>query len=189
MGAAIPKDRPKMTREDVLKEMSAYPQLNGYPVKVLGIRGYYKKTMGNPLKNDRGIYDDAMFIVSPTMFAAFNANTDPSIDRTGIAVLTAPQIVLYQVGIHGISGNNPRQAFRQASFGISVTRDNRPGVFKDSKESPFWINIHDGGNNTTSSEGCQTIPKTQWQSFNEMLKDQLSKNGQRLFPYLLIEYK
>lgn len=186
--AIVPNSRPKMSKEDVLKELAAF-NLDAYPVKVLGIRGYYKQTMGNPLKNDRGIYDDAMFIVAPDMFASFNANTDPSISRTGIATLVAPQIVLYKVGIHGISGKNPRQAFRQASFGISVTRDDKEGAFKDSAKSPFWIDIHDGGNNTTSSEGCQTIVKSQWTAFNESLKLQLKINKQTIFPYALIEYK
>jgi lysozyme len=184
----VPNSRPKMSKEDALKEL-AFFNVDAYPVKVLGIRGYYKQTMGNPLKNDRGIYDDAMFIVAPDMFASFNANTDPSINRTGIATLVAPQVVLYKIGIHGISGKNPRQAFRQASFGISVTRDGKEGILKDSAKAPFWINIHDGGNNTTSSEGCQTIVKSQWGAFNEALKDQLKRNGQVTFPYVLIEYK
>jgi len=185
---AIPNSKPKMSKEDVLKELAAF-NLDAYQVKVLGIRGYYKSTMGNPLKNDRGIYDDAMFIVSPDMFATFNANTDPSITRAGIATLVAPQVVLYKVGIHGVSGKNPRQAFRQASFGIGVIRDEKAGIFKDSAAAPFWIDIHDGGNNTTSSEGCQTIPKGQWLAFNEALKLQLKINKQTIFPYALIEYK
>ena len=96
---------------------------------------------------------------------------------------------MYKQGIHGISGPNPRQAFRQDSFGISVIRDAKDGVFKDSAASPFWINIHDGGNTTTSSEGCQTIPKTQWDEFNKTLKSELKKYGQTRFPYVLIEYK
>jgi lysozyme len=186
--SAIPNSKPKMSKEDVMKELIPF-NLDAYPVKVLGIRGYYKKTMGNPLKNDRGIFDDAMFIVAPDMFASFNANTDPSVARSGIATLIAPQVVLYKVGTHGISGKNPRQAFRQASFGIKVTRDDKPGIFTDTAKAPFWINIHDGGNNTTSSEGCQTIPKQQWPAFNESLKLQLKINKQNIFPYVLIEYK
>lgn len=185
----LPSSRPKMIKDDVLKELSNYPELNSYEVKVLGIRGYYKNTMGDPSKNDRGIYDDAMFIVSDDFFKAFNANVDPSSERFGIASLVAPQIIYYKEGIHGISGSNPRQAFRQASFGIKVTRDNKPGIHTDNASSPFWINIHDGGFTTTSSEGCMTIPKNQWQSFNESLKLQLNINKQTLFPLVIIEYK
>lgn len=188
MAQAIPNSKPKMTKEDALKELSNYPSLIDFQVRVLGIRGYYKSTMGNPLKNDRGIYDDAMFIISPDMFASYNANTDPSINRAGIATLVAPQIVMYKVGTHGISGKNPREAFRQASFGIEVVRDGKDEIFKDSAQSPFWIDIHDGGQYTTSSEGCQTVCKPQWPSFKESLKDQLQRHNQKLFPYLLIEY-
>lgn len=185
----LPKSRPKMTQADVLKEFAAYPELEEYPVKVLGIRGYYKESMGNPVKNDRGIYDDAFFVVGPDFFAAYNGNVDPSSERFGIATLVAPQIVFYKVGIHGISGSNPRQAFRQDSFGIKVLRDGKPGEHKDSPASPFWINIHDGGYTTTSSEGCQTLPKDQWPAFNTSVKDQLKRAKQTRFPYLLIEYK
>lgn len=181
--------RPKMTKADVLKEMSSFPELEDYQVKVLGIRGYYKQSMGDPKKNDRGIYDDAMFVVGPDFFAAYNANVDPSTAKFGIASLVAPQIIYYKVGMHGISGSNPRQAFRQNSFGIRVLRDGKPGEYKDSSASPFWINIHDGGFTTTSSEGCQTLLKEQWPAFNESLKDQLTRAGQTRFPYLLIEYK
>lgn len=185
----LPPSRPKMTKLDVLKEMSRFDELDNYKVKVLGIRGYYKESMGDPKKNDRGIYDDAMFIVGPDFFAAFNANVDPSVNRPGIASLVAPQIIYYKVGIHGISGKNPRQAFRQDSFGIQVWRDGKSGILKDSSGAPFWINIHDGGYTTTSSEGCQTLPPSQWKEFNESLKGQLNVYKQSRFPYLLIEYK
>ena len=186
--SAVPNSRPKMTQADALKELSAFPALAAYPVKVLGIRGYYKSTMGNPLKNDRGIFDDAMFIVAPDLFAAFNANTDPSVTRKNIASLVAPQVVLYKPGIHGISGKNPRPAFRQHSR-VTVKRDDREGTFTDTAAAPFFINIHDGGYNTTSSEGCQTLYKGQWELFRDSLNAQLKANKQVIFPYLLIEYK
>lgn len=187
MSNILPNGKPKMTRHDAEKELESFNLSDN--VVVLGIRGYYAKTMGPTSKNDRGIYDDAIFIISPDTFAAFNANNDPSIKRSNIATLVAPQVVYYKEGIHGISGKNPRQAFRQDSFGIKVTRDDKQGVFTDSSKSPFWINIHDGGINTTSSEGCQTLPKSQWPAFNELLKMELKKNGQKRFPYVLIEYK
>ena len=71
-------------------------------VKLLGIRGYYKKTMGDPTKNDRGLYDDAIFVLSPRTFKSFNANTDPSAYRKGVAVLK-PGVHYYKKGKHGIS--------------------------------------------------------------------------------------
>src|SRR5687768_3200984 len=48
--------RPKLTQHEAESLIDKFHLQE--PVKLLGIRGYYKRTMGNPLKNDRGIYDD-----------------------------------------------------------------------------------------------------------------------------------
>lgn len=103
-------------------------------------------------------------------------------------MLVAPQVVYYKPGIHGISGKNPRPAFRQDSR-VTVMRDGKSTPFKDTAAMPFWINIHDGGNNTTSSEGCQTIIKSQWEEFRDLVNKLLKENNQSRFPYVLIEYK
>ena len=58
--------------------------------------------MGKPGANDRGIYDDAIFINSPSGCMAFNANVDPSVFRPGVATL-APGLHVYKKGNHGIS--------------------------------------------------------------------------------------
>src|SRR5688572_4978223 len=78
------------------------PYLLTHPVKLLGLRGYYKRTMGNPSGNDRGIYDDAIFIIGPAFFASFNANTDPSVYRRSIATLRFG-VWLYKRGIHKLN--------------------------------------------------------------------------------------
>jgi hypothetical protein len=149
-------------------------------VQVLGIRGYYKQTMGNPVKNDRGIYDDALFILSPDIFAAYNANTDPSVYRPGIATLTLG-VWRYKPGKHKINSPQGYPAFVQNAK-VTVHRDGEP-------EDTGWfgINIHRGGYNTTSSLGCQTIYPTQWESFRSTVNDQLKRYNQRDFPYILIE--
>jgi len=54
------------------------------PVYILAIRGYYKN-IGKPAENDRGIYDDALFLIGPDLFLAVNANTDPSRYKPGMA--------------------------------------------------------------------------------------------------------
>ena len=62
-----------------------------------------------------------------------------------------------------------------------MTRDGvvnpRPGVA---------INIHRGGRNGTSSEGCQTIPPSQWDAFYSSLSGEMKRHGVSTFPYLLI---
>lgn len=178
----IPKSTPKLALSDVSKIIAKNKVED--KVVLVGIRGYYRDTMGAVGKNDRGIYDDGIFVVSPTHFSAWNANTDPSVQRHGIASLI-PGVHRYKKGNHGISkpgGGYP--AFRPATPGeqLPVTRDGvvnpRPGVA---------INIHRGGNNTTSSEGCQTIPPKQWADFYAALTGELKRHGQTTFPYVLVD--
>lgn len=155
-------------------------------VVVVGIRGYYRDTMGKPGQNDRGIYDDAMFVVSPTHFSAWNANTDPSVFRKGIATLM-PGVHRYKRGKHGITrpgGGYP--AFRPATKGeaLPVTRD---GVTLP--EPGIAINIHRGSTNSTSSLGCQTIPPKQWDAFYAAVDGEMKRHGVTSFPYVLIDQK
>lgn len=179
-----PPNRPQATRAEI--EAIASKAFGGLlpPVYVVGIRGYYKRTMGDPAKNDRGIYDDAIFIVAPHVFAAFNANTDPSRFRHGIATLV-PGVHWYRPGNHGISkpgGGYP--AFRPATPGeaLPVTRDGKQGM-----SDGIAINIHRGGYTTTSSEGCQTIHPDQWPEFQQRLMLALEAANCKKFPYILTE--
>lgn len=171
--------------EDVVRRLLAEGgvDLTKDPVAVYAARGYYAKAMGGP-GNDRGIYDDAVFVVTPHAFAAFNANTDPSIFRPGIATLKRG-VHRYKKGIHGLSrpvGPRRYPAFRPATPGerLPVTRDGQRG--------DAWgvaINIHKGSLNSTSSEGCQTIHPDQWPAFYALLAGELDRTGQKSFPYLL----
>ena len=77
-----PASRPKLLREKAITFLDGI-DLKKYPLVILGIRGYYKNTMGIESKNDKGIYDDAIFVISDKLFVPFNANTDPSTIRKG----------------------------------------------------------------------------------------------------------
>ena len=149
-------------------------------VAVLAIRGYYLDSMGAKGRNDRGIYDDALIVVSPDCHVAFNGNTDPSVFRKHIATLQ-PGVWRYRSGIHGLSKPKAQQysAFVQAGP-VTVSRDGEP-----SETGYFGINIHRGGNSGTSSLGCQTVPPAQWISFRSLVNDQLKRHGQKSFPYVL----
>ena len=178
-----PNSRPKATRSQIEKLAKKAAGGSLPRVFLVGIRGYYSETFA-PSGNNRGVYDDALFIVGPETFTAFNANTDPSAFRKNVATLV-PGVHPYRPGNHGISrpgGGYP--AFRPATKNeeLPVTRDGVavpwPGVA---------INIHRGGNTTTSSEGCQTVPPKQWDLFHGLLTKELKAAGQKTFPYILLE--
>jgi len=135
--------------------------------------------MGKPGVNDRGIYDDAVFIISPDKFISFNNNTDPSNYKDGIAVLKTG-VWRYRPGKHKINSPHGYPAFVQAGP-VTVIRDK-----KGPDTGWFGINIHRGGIGT-GSLGCQTLPIDQWDEFRSTLMKQLEAYKQKDFPYILIE--
>jgi lysozyme len=151
-------------------------------------------TMGKPGVNDRGIYDDAMFVLSPDTFTSFNANNDPSVYRRGYATLISPQKIPYRHGWHGYGRASGHYAFRQAGP-VIVHRDEGignghalgDGLFTDRGTARFWCNIHRGGYNTTSSAGCQTIPPNQWEAFYNIVRVQQKRFDQKVFNCYLID--
>lgn len=148
---------------------------------LVGIRGYYKDSMGKKGVNDRGIYDDAIFLVAPECFLAFNGNCDPGYYKHRVANLKEG-VWQYKIGIHGLSKPAPKRykALVQAAP-VTVIRDQ---VGPDT--GYFGINIHRGGANSVSSAGCQTIVPEQWPSFILSVELQMKKIGQKTIPYLLI---
>lgn len=179
MTTIVPNARPELGRH-AAEEMLA--QLGVAGPAILGRRGYYRDAMGVPGKNDRGIYDDAIFVVTPTAFVAFNANCDPSRARPGIAVLKAG-VWQYKPGIHGLARPKEQQylALVQAAP-VTVVRDGR-----GDDTGWFGINIHRGGYSSTSSEGCQTIYPDQWPAFIELVKLEMQRHGLMRIPYALTE--
>jgi hypothetical protein len=172
MHLPIPKRRPGLSYENATAVIKAF---NDKPLKpgevvILGVRGYYRDSMGKALINDRGMYDDAIFIVGGpdtlvrkgSGIAAFHANVDPSVKRKRMATLQTG-VWIYETGYHGITKKNPYPALRQKSS-VKVFRDD---VGFD--QGFFGINIHKGGYATTSSEGCQTVPPGQWDEFIKLV--------------------
>jgi lysozyme len=174
----IPNSRPQQKKEVTARLLAKAGVKDS--VALLGIRGYYSETFP-PAGNQRGIYDDAIFVVSPEAYVSFNANTDPTVYRKGIASLV-PGVHIYKKGKHGISKGPGYPALRPA------TKDEALPVYRDGEgiSIGYHINIHRGGK-STSSLGCQTIPPSQWDSFISLVYDQMDRFSQKTIPYLLIE--
>lgn len=175
-------NRPKLTKQELENMIASYRVPEA--VRLVGIRGYYKDSMGVAGQNDIGIYDDALFLIGPSIFIAFNGNTDPSKSKPGIAKLV-PGVHYYKKGKHGLSkpgGGYP--AFRPDTpdESLPVTRDGQQGIKKG-----IAINIHKGSYNSTSSEGCQTIYPDQWIQFQTEVYHAMDIEGQKRIPYILIE--
>jgi lysozyme len=183
--SVLPPSRPRLTDTEARAILAAHGVHASKEVAVLAKRGYYLDTMGVKGKNDRGIYDDAIAIVGPEVFAAFNGNTDPSVYRPGIATLV-PGVHVYKPGLHGVSFNKP--GYPYPAF-VPATPGKRVPVMRDGESKPsvgVAINIHRGSRTTTSSLGCQTIPPDQWDAFHALLTSQLKRMGQTTFHYVLV---
>ena len=181
----IPPARPKQKKDATLRTVKAHKVED--PVVLVGVRGYYSK-MGPTKANDRAIYDDALILVSSggDVHATFNANVDPAAfgkNRKigkGYASLK-PGVWRYRLGKHGIRSGNPYKALVQAEP-VTVQRDG--GV---EETGWFGINIHRGGNRSTSSEGCQTVPPAQWNAFIALVESELKRNGAKTLSYVLTQ--
>ena len=182
----LPRSRPnqsKDTTEKLLRKAGVTAK-----VALVGVRGYYKNTLGKPNVNDIGIYDDAIFLVSPEVYASFNANVDPSVLKSNIATLV-PGVHMYKKGKHGISRGPGYPALRPATH-----RERLPVLRWNKKtqdyyyDTGFAINIHKGALKSTSSEGCQTIYPSQYDAFINLVYSEMNRFSQKLIPYLLVEY-
>lgn len=192
----LPAARPRLSA-DALHSLIAPFQIDRqkYPLVVAGIRGYYLDSLGVKGKNDRGIYDDAIFLDSVNATIAFNANTDPSIFRVGTGKAEGIKgIASLKPGVwyvHKFAKHKEKYlALCQRAGEVTVLRDGKTAQYEDTGN--FGINIHKGGYNTTSSEGCQTIHPAQWESFIATAKSETQRSfgnkwQQVVIPYVLIE--
>jgi lysozyme len=191
--AIVPAARPRLSSQELLQYLRPFNwDRDKDPLIIVGIRGYYLNSMGVPDKDDRGIYDDALFIYSPNVMSAYNGNTDPSTYRRGIgtgqqrgmAVLCPGAWYVHKFDLH----NGKYLALCQRLGPVNVIRDGDPDYIDSGY---FGINIHRGSYNGTSSLGCQTIYPTQWESFINLAADQAKrlyglKWNNHVIPYFLL---
>lgn len=196
-----PKSRPQLTQAELAEKLLPYNiDRSKYPLVVVGMRGYYKDTMGKPGVNDRGIYDDALFIDTPDGFSTYNGNTDPSRYKAGsgtgtdkgMAKLKAGVWYCYKIDFHGSKVFGPYRAICQRLGKLTVIRDGIDGKDYEDTGADFGVNIHKGSYNGTSSLGCQTIHPDQWPAFIETAMNAAknyygAKWDKTAIPYVLIE--
>lgn len=182
-------DKPKLDKAEVFKLLSDNNiDTSLYPVCVVAIRGYYLDSMGIEDENDRGLYDDACFVVIEGKCHPFNFNTDPSKVREGHGTAEGTKgmaqlktgVWMYRTGLH-----KGYEAFIQAEA-VTVYRDGVGGkAYYD--HGWFGINLHRGGSYGTGSEGCQTWPKEQFDEAKELIYTALDLYEQKVFPYFLVD--
>jgi hypothetical protein len=167
------------------------------------VRGYRETTMGHPERNDVGIFDDAHFLCTPTLFMAENANTDPS--KLGwnpgvgkpYGMLKSNRVWWFYPGAH--KGHRP--SFRQADdravakmFGIpheGLFEVTRMWGHNDPRNFDEWghqqVNIHRAALSSTSSWLCLTIPIDRCDAFLQIATDELKRYAQKTIPVILLE--
>lgn len=167
---------------------------------VVAIRGYKLNSVGQRGENDRRVYDDAHFIVTPRGILRFEGNTDPNGYRKGYGYGSNKGMAMLDTGVW-FFGKGPHKgspAFRQACP-FTVVRDGNPPYKHTNYHA---INWHSGGYSTTSSLGCQTNKPNEFQLIRNYIYEELDNldnpkmfldykdyGKQRAFPYILIEEK
>jgi hypothetical protein len=146
MSANVPEQRPRLSTaelQELLVTVACDPA--DHALLVVGVRGYYSDQLGKPKSNDRNFYDDAIFVHTPFVTAAYNGNTDPSSYRKGygksektkgMASLKPGLWPVYRFGLHGKS---KYFALCQTGGEVTVVRDGDP-PYDDT--GYFGINIH-----------------------------------------------
>jgi hypothetical protein len=184
MAKILPPARPKKPENDV-RAIVKHFNLDPRRCSLVFIRGYFLDSMGAPGVNDSNVYDDAAFIVSPTLFESYNANTDPSFTKIGgreLAKLNLGRYLFYK-GKH----KNKYAALRSYPEGVELdcTRNGKASTCSA-------VNIHKGSTNPNAkdvvwSEGCLTIPDIQWPDFQSRVYAEMSRMGQKVLEVMLIE--
>lgn len=209
---------PESKLRQIIAEHPLYNKIpqNRFPAFAVGVRAYYRDSMGVTGKNDVGIYDDSIHLMLPKQgMCSFQANVDPSLDGWNWALekpfahLT-PGLWYFIDGLH----KGQMKAWRQPVAEEAAACQLPPNYSVRGEAGPIphghfrvlrnpgrhgWksylddgyhaINIHRGGAAGTSSWGCQTIPPD---DYPRWLADSYTattnqRTGHRILPYLLID--
>jgi hypothetical protein len=158
---------PQIPHAEVIQILAANG-CNMNAVNALAIRGYYLDSEGVPGVNDRRIYDDALAIYHPHRgILTYQHNTDPNGYRAGFGTGANKGMAMLKPGVwrFGTGRHKGKRAFRQC-MPFTVIRDGNPPC-----EDTGWhaIDLHAGGNSSTSSLGCQTLPPSTFAQVQPLL--------------------
>lgn len=218
----VPDHRPRMderqVRATIVDAIVSDPMIGGdsalladCPVRLLGVRGYFRDSVGRKGANDLGYYDDAIALVTPDTILTFNANVDPVAAgwNAGVDKYYAqlePGVWPLRQGPHRGRPNHLRQLTDEEAELAFLHRyfddERRWGEFKvrritaDGVGQTEWgcqnINVHEGTARGTASWGCQTIVPEQWSEFAREVYAAMNAHGQRwgrgfygIIPYIL----
>lgn len=197
---------PKATKEKIVELAVKAWEKAGHSEPIpthylFAVRGYWPVSMGPTNGNDVGIYDDAIFFITPDSFVGIVGNTDPS--RYGwnagagkpMAVLEPGFWPFYRGAHRGRMPALRQYTEEEAKAAKLSTNGNFVVVRTYAKNDPrnyknigyFAINIHSGGEHNTSSEGCQTIPASLFQDFMQNVWDETRQARVNTVWYGLIE--
>ena len=154
---------------------------------MLAVRGYYSQTIGED-GNDVGVFDDALFIISPEGMTSYNGNCDPS--RYGWNPNAGKFMARLAAGcwkFRSLIHRGKYQAFGQGDNPVTVERIKSDGTIARTETGEYGINLHRGGINGTSSEGCVTLTVPQWEPFRKELNRVLTLARLKTFDFILVE--
>ena len=195
MSIAVFETRPRLSTKELEALLKPYSKkLKGHSFILVGIRDFYKSEENDATEEGKiGIYNDAIIVYGPSVFAAYRANTDSSVKRRKTPTLFGvPKLepgVYFAHKFDTYRGKKAKYpAICQKLGPVSIIRDGETLI----QSGYFGIDIVKGAVGTTSQEGCQTIHPTQWDSFYQLAKDQAMRvyGGQwlkQIVPYVLIE--
>jgi hypothetical protein len=191
--SAASSQSPQLTLEQVSSYLRPFGlDRKRHPLVFLGIRGYFAD-LGKPDVNDRSLYDDLCVISAPGRCHTFPANTDPDGERKGHGTGEAKGLASLKPGLyHAYKFDLHRGrylALCQRAGNVTVVRDGDPPYLDTGM---FGINIHQGGDTDTWSEGCQTVQYDSWQPFIdtavELAKQYFGDRWQsEVYHYALVE--
>jgi hypothetical protein len=159
------------------------------PLFVCAVRGLFSRTIA-PEGNNLQAYDDAIAVIRPVtggtpVVTTWNANTDPS--RYGWNKNAGKYMARLQPGLwwfrERLHGGRYR-AFGQSNSPVTVDRVDATGAVRETETGCFGIDLHPGGHNSTSSEGCQTVPPDTWAKLYDIIYKRAKKDA---FPYILMD--